>query len=107
MTNVKKWRGLKSLVQAAVDQGSLAIERVQKGAAKRPFAIVESIPPIAGPAAAIHLLHDAAISGVHGAIRLVNRAVGDAFEVVFDVVDDEPQGARDPAEKSRPPPLRS
>lgn len=84
---MKKWRGLTTLVQDAVDHGSLAIERLQKEAAARPFAILEAIPPIATPAKVIHALHDASVAGIHAAIRLVARVVGGTVDAVLAACD--------------------
>lgn len=83
---MKRWRGLKALVQDAVEHGSKAIERVQKETADRPFAILEQIPEISAPAKVVHLLHDASVSGVHGMIRIVNKLVGATADVAFDAI---------------------
>jgi hypothetical protein len=84
----KRWRGLKALVQDAVEHGSRGIERVQKETAAKPFAILEMIPPLAIPAKGVHEIHDTAVSAVHGVIRLVNRVVGDTLEVVLDAAEE-------------------
>lgn len=73
---MSRWRGLALLVRDAVEHGSIAIEKLQKDAAARPFALLEQIAPIAQPVKAIHAAHDLSVSGVHGGIRLVNRVVG-------------------------------
>jgi hypothetical protein len=88
----QRWRGLKSLVVDAVEHGSRAVERLQKEAVKKPFALLEQIPPLAVPAKGIHEIHDVTVSAVHGIIRLVNRVTGETLDVVLDVV-----------EKQRPP----
>ncbi len=80
---MKKWRGLSALVTDAVRGASLAIERVHKRTADRPFGVVEQIPPLAGPARGIHAIHDATLATVHSAIRLVNRAVGTTLQTVL------------------------
>jgi hypothetical protein len=91
--DAKRWRGLKSLVVDAVEHGSMAIERVQKETARRPFSILESIPPIAAPVRGIHLVHDASVSGVHGIIRLVTRTVGGTIDIVIDEIERRDAGA--------------
>ncbi|AUX26423.1 hypothetical protein SOCEGT47_069850 [Sorangium cellulosum] len=88
-----RWRGLKDLVVDAVDHGSRAVERLQKHAAKLPFDLLEQIPPIKAPVRGIRLVHDTALSGVHGAIRLVNRAVGGTVDGILFLVE----------QKRRPP----
>jgi hypothetical protein len=93
---------LKALVVDAVEHGSRAVERVQREMATVPFEILEQIPPLAAPTKGVRMVHDVALSGVHGAIRLVNRGVSKALDVVIDVV--EAQRAEDAAagEESRP-----
>jgi hypothetical protein len=86
--NTERWRGLAALVQSAVENGSLAIERVQKETANRPFGILEQIPPIAPVARGVHVVHDVCVSTVHGTIRLMARVVGSGVGVAIDVLDD-------------------
>lgn len=87
MNRTKRLRGLKQLLQDAVEHGSIAVERVQLERAKLPFAVLERVPVIATPARGVHLLHDAAVSTTHGMIRLVNRVVGDTLDAVIDEVE--------------------
>ena len=92
MSKVKRLRGLKALVQDAVEHGSHAVERVQKETANRPFTILEAIPPIALPARGVHVIYDLTVSTTHVAVRLVTRLVGVGLDVALDVADrkDEP-----------------
>ncbi len=85
--NWKRWRGLKSLLIDAVEHGSRAVERVQKETAARPFAILEDLPDVGAPAKIVHAVHDVAVTGVHGAIRVVNKLVGATADVAFDVLE--------------------
>ena len=87
MNRTKRLRGLKQLLQDAVEHVSLAVERVQLERAKLPFALLERVPTIAAPARGVHLIHDAAVSTTHGMIRLVNRVVGDTLDAVIDEVE--------------------
>ncbi|HEY8038915.1 MAG TPA: hypothetical protein VIF15_03945 [Polyangiaceae bacterium] len=91
MSDLARWRGLAALVRDAIEHGSRAVERVQKETANRPFVVLEHIPPIAGPARAVHLVHDVTVSGVHGAVRLVNRAVGVALDAALALADERPR----------------
>ena len=84
---LRRWRGLKELVENAVENGSIAIERLQKETARRPFSILESIPPIALPVRGIHELHDHVVSSVHGSIRITTRVVGQCLDVVLDTLE--------------------
>lgn len=70
---IDRWRGLGELLLDAVEHGSTAVERVQIETARRPFALLERIAAVAAPARGIHAVHDAAVSGVHAAIRGVTR----------------------------------
>ena len=73
---MSRLRGLVALVRDAVEHGSIAIEKLQKDTAARPFGLLAQIAPIAQPVKAIQAVHDLSVSGVHGGIRLVNRVVG-------------------------------
>ena len=88
-------RGLKSLLVDAVEHGSRAVERIQKETARRPFEILEQIPPIAVPARGIHAAYDVGVGSVHGMIRLVTRVVGSTLDVVIDVVEQQRGAARE------------
>lgn len=93
---MQRWRGLKSLVIDAVEHGSRAVQKVHMETAKLPFAALEAIPPLALPAKGVHQIHDAAVSGVYGMIRLVNKVTGDVLDVVLDGV--EKGQAKEPAQ---------
>ena len=102
---MRRWRGLKALVQDGVEHGSRAVERVQLGIARRPFELLEKVEPIAVPVRGIREIHDTAVTSVHGMIRLVNRVAGSTLDVVLDVVEKaKPAGAPAPEAKSDPPP---
>jgi hypothetical protein len=85
---MQRWRGLKALVQDAVEHGSRAVERVQLDVAKLPFDMLEQIPPLQVPVKGIREIHDTAVAGVHGMIRLVNRVAGSTLDVVLDAVEE-------------------
>ena len=84
---MKRLRGVLHLVRDAVEHGSLAVERLQKEAASTPFRVLEALPPVAAPARQVRAIHDAAVSGVHGLVRLVNRGVGLAADKTLDVLE--------------------
>jgi hypothetical protein len=83
MSTKEKWRGLKDLALDAVENGSLAVERVHTATAKRTFDALEQIPELAAPAKGIHALHDVAVSSIYGMIRLVNQIVGDTVDAAL------------------------
>ena len=98
---MKKIRGLKSLVQDAVEHGSRAIERVQIDMAKTPFDLLEKIEPIKAPVSGIRLLHNAGVAYTHTMIRLVNKVTGDVLDKVIDAAD--PGAAQSPPETPAAP----
>lgn len=96
---MKRLRGFKSLVQAAVDQGSRAIERVQIETAKVPFDLAEHVPGLKVPAGGARLIYNTGVSSVHTMIRLVTKVAGDTLDVVLDAVEQRapPAGDEEPA----------
>jgi hypothetical protein len=100
--SIKRWRGLKDLVQSAVENGSIAVERIQKETARRPFTILESIVPIAVPARGIHEIYDHVVSAVHSSIRLTTRVVGQTADALLDVVDTENERREPGSEEPSP-----
>ena len=100
---MNRWRGLKSLVVDAVEHGSRAVERVQKETARRPFEILARIPPLEVPVKGIQEIHDTAVSGIHGMIRLVTRVVGGTVDVVIDVVEQRREAAAREAGRATEP----
>ncbi len=78
-------RGTRALVEASVEHGSVAIERIQKEVAKRTVSWVERLAPIAPATKVVLAVHDAAVGSTHMAIRGVNRLVGVACEKAIDV----------------------
>ncbi len=85
--NWRKWRGLEALIHDAVEHGSRAVERVHLETARRPFAILEQVPGIAGPTKVVHVLHDSVVTSSYAAVRWVNGLVGKAGKVVLDMAE--------------------
>ena len=103
---MNRLRGLRSLVEEAVEHGSKAVEHVHKATAARTFVALEAIPPIAAPARVLHAVHDLWLSGVYGAVRVGNRVVGKALEVAIDVAEaGAPAGPGESAASREDPPL--
>ena len=100
--NINRLRGLKDLVQSAVENASTAIERVHKDTARRPFQVLESIPAVRVPASGIHLIHDQIVSSVHGVVRLTTRVIGETVGVALDAIESaSPGSAEDGARQPR------
>lgn len=86
MSNAR-WRGVVALVRDSVEHGSRAVERIQLDVARRPFALLEHIPPLAAPVKVVHVVHDASVRSVHLAIRGVNAVVATSVDVVLQHLD--------------------
>jgi hypothetical protein len=102
MKDVKRWKGLRALIGDAVEHGAAAIERVHVETAKRPFTVMEQIPGLAEPVKGIHQIHDAIVSNTYGAVRLVNRAVGQAIDAALDAVEEPDEQAGAPPDPTDP-----
>jgi hypothetical protein len=88
---MNRWRGLKDLIQDAVENGSRAIEEVHAQAGRWVFDLLERVPPLATPARLARSLQQAVIARTYETIRLVNRAVGGLVGVVIDAAAAEPR----------------
>ncbi len=95
MSTRERLRGLRRLVEEAVEHGSKAVEGVHKATAARTFTVLEAIPPIAKPAKVVHTVHDLWLSGIYGAIRVGNKVVGKTLEVALDVSEDPEERERE------------
>jgi hypothetical protein len=101
---LKRWRGLKSMVQDGVEHGSRAVERVQIRMAKIPFDLLERVPVVKVPASGVRLVYNTAVSGTHEVIRLVNKVVGDTIDVALDQVEPPEASAQVEARSGSAPP---
>lgn len=104
MSPRSRWHGFKALVQDVVEHGSRAVERVHLETARRPFAILEQIPPIAGVARVVHVVHDVTVTTSYASVRAVNRVVGATLDVALSVSPrSEPEGSEpDPEGPAEP-----
>ena len=98
---MKRWRGLKDLIEDAIDQGSRAIEEIHGQAGGWVFDLLEQVPPLAKPARLARSLQQTVIARTYGTIRLVNRVVGGIAAIAIDAA-----GAG-PGKTSAPPGDRS
>lgn len=83
MKTKEQLRGLKDLALDAVENGSLAMERLHADKAKKTFEALEQIPKLAVPMRGLHEIHDTALSNAYGLVRLVNRVVGETVEAAL------------------------
>ncbi|WP_164020410.1 hypothetical protein [Pyxidicoccus trucidator] len=91
---MKRWRGLKALVQDVVDKGATAVEGVHKRTAAVPFRLLRKIRPLEAPVRRVHELHDLAVSTSYAMVRLVNRVAGKTVDVTLDVLEKRSGKAR-------------
>ncbi|MCP3143690.1 hypothetical protein [Pyxidicoccus xibeiensis] len=84
---MKRWRGLKALVQDVVDRGATAVEGVHRRTSAVPFRLLRRIRPLEAPVGRVQALHDLALSTSYGMVRLVNRVVGKTADVALDVLE--------------------
>ncbi len=85
---VQRIRGAKDLGEEAIDALVVRIQEVHHTYGRVPFAVLERIPVIAGPAKGIEQVQQEIADGVYGAIRVANRLVGLAASRVLDQIDE-------------------
>ena len=88
MANLKRLRGLRALLEDAVEHGTSAVERVHRATAARPFDVLDHIPPIAPASRGVRVIHDVTVAGVYETIRQVNHLVGITLSAAIDLYDD-------------------
>ncbi|KPA18330.1 hypothetical protein MHK_001438 [Candidatus Magnetomorum sp. HK-1] len=77
---MSKLKGLKDLVQTAIDKGATSVEDVHKKIANMPINVLEKIGPIETPVKEIKQIHENTVGTVYDIIRLVNAEIGDIAE---------------------------
>ena len=70
----ERLRGFKRLIHDGVERGADFVERHHRHAAKKPFQVLESVKPIAGPTRVVRSVHDGVLWLTYGSIRAINRA---------------------------------
>lgn len=74
---MSKLRGLKDLVQTAIDKGATSVEDVHKAIANMPLNVLEKIGPLETPAKEFKRIHENSVGAVYDIIRKVNNQVGE------------------------------
>ncbi len=85
---VRRIRGAKDLGEEAIDGLVVRIQDVHHAYGRVPFAVLERIPVVAGPAKGIKQVQQEITDGVYGAIRVSNRLIGLAASCVLDKIDE-------------------
>jgi hypothetical protein len=73
---VRRLRGAVALVTDAVDAAATETHRVHEVFARRPYAVLERVGPIAAPVRAVEGIHSAVMETVYGSVRILNAIVG-------------------------------
>jgi hypothetical protein len=66
----------RALIQAGIEHGATAIQRVQEELSARPYDVLDRIPGLAKPARIVRALHFEGMRATYDVIRWVNRASG-------------------------------
>jgi hypothetical protein len=69
----ERLRGLVQLLGDGVEHGSAAVEELHRQTARRPFAAVAAVPPLAPAARVVEGVHDLVLTGVYGCVRAAAR----------------------------------
>ena len=95
MKQLEQLKGLKDLVQDAIDKGASSVEEVHKDIAARPFSVLEQIIPLEAPVKGVREIQQATIGNVYEMIRLVNRTTGEIAGEILEKIDDAAPGDED------------
>jgi hypothetical protein len=85
--SIQQIRGLKDLIQEAIEAGVNATEEVHQTIARQPYALLQHIAVIAVPVQAIEHVQTTVTSGVYHTILSVNRIAGMLTTQVLDGLD--------------------
>lgn len=73
---VRRLRGAVSLVTDAIEAAATETQRVHEVFARRPYAALERIGPIAGPVRVVEGIHSAVMETAYGSVRILNALAG-------------------------------
>lgn len=90
MNSRTRWLGLSALLTDAVEHATTAIEHIHMSTARRPFQLIEAIPPLAAPAHLVHEVHDLIVTTTYKQIRFWNSTAKKVVEAFLT----EPQPER-------------
>jgi hypothetical protein len=84
---VAQMRGVKDLVQTAIDETVRSIEATHNDIARKPYAVLEWFRPITTPAGGVECVQQSISSTVFTSIRAANSLTGACASLVLDVVE--------------------
>ena len=87
---IRKLRGAVELVTDAVDAATTEAQRTHEALARRPYAVLSRIAPIAGPAKAIESLQLAITAIAYGTVRAGNAIAGAVVTAAIDHLESGP-----------------
>lgn len=85
MGKIEKLELLKDLVQDAIDKGARSVEEIHKTIAALPF---ETLEKAGLTDATLKEKHNQFLSSVYGAVRSVNKQIGDFASDIFKNIED-------------------
>jgi hypothetical protein len=83
-TTIRRLRGAVALVTDGVEAAATEAQRAHEAIARRPYAWLERIEPIAGPVRAIESVNFAFVETAYGSVRVFNAV---AAAVVTTAID--------------------
>ena len=87
---IRKLRGAVELVTDAVDAAATEAQRAHEELARKPYAVLARIEPIAGPAKTIESLQFAITALAYGAVRAGNAIAGAVVTTAIDRLERDP-----------------
>lgn len=85
--SIRRLRGLRAVVEDAVEHGASAVERIHLATADVPFNVLQRVPVLEAPVREIRTVHDEAVRSSYRIARMINRAVARSLDAVLDVVE--------------------
>jgi hypothetical protein len=84
---VRQLRGLNDLITDAVAVGVTRIEQIHRAIARRPYAILKRISPIAAPVRTVEFVETTISGSVYWSIRLVTEVSGRVVSQALERLD--------------------
>ncbi len=81
---IRRLRGAVALVTDGVEAAATEAQRAHEAFARRPYAWLSRIGPMAGAVRAIECLHSAVMETAYGGVRIVNAVAGAVATSVID-----------------------
>lgn len=88
MKKLQRLELLKDFVQEAVDRGATSVEAIHQYIADLPFEALEATGLLDRDKSALRAKHQRTIGAVYGAIRRINREIGQLLSDQFENVDE-------------------